>query len=95
MVVDAPVVVGATVVVVTTSFVKASSGTTISTLSSALSTTIERVVESVPPPEQPANKANATRACTIIVRIRVAGTGPSVGTGSEYPYIGPPVLTVS
>jgi hypothetical protein len=73
VVVGASVVVGATVVVVvvvTTSFVKASSGRTISTSSSALSTTIDRVPDPAPPPEQPANKASATSERVKITRVR-------------------------
>ena len=64
------------VVVVTTSFVKASSGRTILTSSSALSTTIDRVPDPAPPPEQPASKANATRERVKITRIR----GRAIGT---------------
>jgi hypothetical protein len=78
VVVGASVVVGATVVVVvvvTTSFVKASSGRTILTSSSALSTTIDRVPDPAPPPEQPANKASATRARVKITRVRGRAIG--------------------
>ncbi|MEO2113573.1 MAG: UDP binding domain-containing protein, partial [Acidimicrobiales bacterium] len=63
------------VVVVTPSFVKASSGRTILTSSSALSTTIDRVPDPAPPPEQPANKASATRARVKITRVRGRAIG--------------------